>query len=86
MEHRVAAWESMPWEAGGRGGCRAWRKDGRHIAVLLRLGRCNPAKKDPPPLSSNLAPLPVPSPYTNPWETPEVVLLLMRAHFLSGQT
>ena len=30
MAHRVAAWESMPWEAGGRGGCRAWRKDGRH--------------------------------------------------------
>ena len=30
MEQRVAAWESTPWEAGGRGGCRAWRKDGRH--------------------------------------------------------
>ena len=35
MEHRVAAWESMPWEAGGRGGCRAWRKDGRHERTLL---------------------------------------------------
>ena len=65
MEHRVAAWESMPWEAGGRGGCRAWRKDERH--VRLRLGRCGfvwaddicnagfvwadvTAKKDSPPL------------------------------------
>ena len=37
MEHRVAAWESMPWEAGGRGGCRAWRKDGRHEGYATSL-------------------------------------------------
>ena len=75
MEHRVAAWESMPWEAGGRGGCRAWRKDGRHERQDSHDTTLRNAKtpKWIPPLSSSLAPLPVPSPYTTPRESPCVI-------------
>ena len=28
MKHRVAAWESMPWEAGGRGGAERGERTG----------------------------------------------------------
>ena len=70
MEHRVAAWESMPWEAveavavpsveKGRATCAASLGQMR-----LRFGRCNPQKGFPPsrrisPRYRSLAPIPPP--------------------------